>query len=105
MSLFSSLSYLLKRSTSVLNQTASSEPSINAKLEGLMLFNGISLIADSESSTINSASYGKYLHFIIYKGNFSNETETDNLFDPSNRENGQILLAYLHQSQKRPSGK
>ncbi len=81
MSSFSSLSYLLKRTASAVNQTTSTEPPLNVKLKENDILNDVSLTGGIESSTTSIVGYNRYLHFILGAGSFSDIAETNNSLD------------------------
>ncbi len=72
MSIFSSLTYLLKRASLSLYQTTGLTKALVTENE---FSNKVYLFASNESSTINTPSYSKYLHHLIGIGKFTNIPE------------------------------
>ncbi len=79
MSLFSSLSYLLKRAASDIKPTTSIKPPLNSKMPKLN--DEFSIAAKSESSTIHKTSFDSYLHLLMKLDNFTYTAETNDTFE------------------------
>ncbi len=81
MSIFSSLSYLLKRASFAFDHTSSTEPPSNLFPEETNVLKNLSVIFENKSSIITSISNDEYLHFLTDAGKFANTEEINSSFD------------------------
>ncbi len=102
MSLLSSLSYFLKKATSAINQTTADEQHPNAISKESTSSNRLSLIDESESSTIDITNYNGYL--TMNAGNFS-KAETSNSLDSPNVEKWVNFISLFTSISKASLGK
>lgn len=83
MSIFSSLSYLLKQASVGIHQTVSTEPPSNLLPVDSTPRENVSRMFGSESSNMNSTTVDEYLQFTLGAGVFTSTADINSSFDTS----------------------